>query len=1102
MAIDRENQKIPQKSNRILNLILVALALILLRVWYLEVIQYDKKVEESLRPQIKTILEPAKRGTIRDRFNAPLAINKIQYNVSVIYAPMRQIAAAAWERDSHGKKIKISKRKEYIARLSEFLGHELKMDPYRIEDLIHAKASLYHNLPFTLKEDLTEEEYYRLKLCEKDWIGLHVQRLPKRYYPLGKVGCDIIGYMGSINRQEYESILEEMQTLEIFLRECDEGVSPELPGGVLTQDQAADRLQKLREHAYSIHDYVGKAGIEGKFEQDLRGYHGKKIYYSDAKGNFLREMEGSAPPLPGNRLLLTISAELQAYAEKLLAQNEKIRDAKGSNVDAITQALLACRQPWIKGGSILAIDPKNGEILAMASYPRFDPNDFVPSSNPEINKQKQMNISHWFEGESYVGEIWDQKRPHERELYDNDSNSYQTEKKWMTWEAYLNFILPPQNEALKLLEKKNKIIHALEVQKKVSQLLTLSGQQDLYSLLNVLYKEPEHLPYGKSPGAEQRKEIENHLKTYSEIVTRLKNDLSPYFSEVRENYDKVLLVDLYRLAVNGELFSSELRKQIGAQTLAAYRDASAAKAVIAQTARQMTKELYRDIDFKAWRKVNEKDFLKEKRVREKELKQYAKPYIDYLDRQENEFFSQFWDQHGTTLLLTFLNGTLSEEGDLQPYLSYFNKWHEELQNGAHPEVSWRKSYDVLQKTLSDVDSTKMTEYLKTMRGFNDLKRPLFGRYRNLRKEGKQQLEKHLAAAFYPSMGYGYGRSQAYRQSAPQGSIFKLITAYAALAQRYQTLENKEITISKLNPLEMIDHTHRHGKDLFVGYHANGSPLPRFYKGGRLPKSTHIMGKLDLLKAIEHSSNPYFSLIAGDVLKSPEDLANTARLFSYGSKTGIELSAEIPGYIPKDLSTNKTGLYSMAIGQHSLVVTPMQSATMLSTIANGGKVLRPKIVKLAANPDTNELKQYPTHCHREVFMPTIIRKILLEGMRRVVVRTQEESLASLSRMYKNHPEAISDYIDLKDELVGKTSTAEVMEQIDLDRRLGVNKYTHVWFGGISFNHPNAVVFRDKFGDPELVVVAYLRFGSYGKEAAPVAAQIVQKWREIKQKRGLH
>ena len=70
--IDFHHHDIPTKANRILHLILIAMVLILVRIWHLSVIQYDKKIEESQKPQRKTVIEPAMRATIRDRFNIPL----------------------------------------------------------------------------------------------------------------------------------------------------------------------------------------------------------------------------------------------------------------------------------------------------------------------------------------------------------------------------------------------------------------------------------------------------------------------------------------------------------------------------------------------------------------------------------------------------------------------------------------------------------------------------------------------------------------------------------------------------------------------------------------------------------------------------------------------------------------------------------------------------------------------------------------------------------------------------------------------------------------------------------------------------------------------
>lgn len=1136
---------IPEKANRVLNLILILMLLIILRIWHLTVVQYESKLEESRKPQRRIVVEAARRATIRDRFNIPLAINKVQYNAAILYSQLKQIPSVSWKKDQHGKKIKVLKRKEYISTLSNVLAEELQLDSERLQDLIHAKASYYFQIPFIIKEEISEKEYYRLKMLEKDWLGIHVQRIPKRTYPLGRVAADLIGYMGAINRQEYESIIEEMKELESYLVKHEEGEDlPPLPKGMKNFLQVRKRWKDLQEKAYAVTDYVGKTGIEGRFEDELRGYQGKKSYYSDARGNFLKELPGSNNPTPGKRLLLSISAELQEYAEQLLIQNEQIREAQISNPDPLLQAK-SSKQPWIKGGAIVAMDPYNGEILALATHPRFDPNDFIASGNSELNARKSENISRWFESEEYLGLVWDQKRSLERELWDpSGSKGYYDEALRLSWDRYLEFILPSDSIVKAGLTKINNIKNAIALQKNVETLLLLSGQNNLHWLLNSLYTGEEHNIYGKVP-LQARETIENCLKQNCTQVAQLKKKIDPYLENIPHNYDKVLLVDLCRLAVPSHLFSEDLVNAMGGQTFSLYRDLSAAMASISPVVRQMCKTLFHEHDFKTWRKENEKEFLKQKRDEEKMSLRYPKPYIDYLDAMEQSLFSEFWNMHRWRLILAFLKGVSMDE-DLKNYVDPLANWHWELSQGAHQELAWRHAFDLLKDILAKVPEAMAIPYLQTLRSFHELDRPLFGHYRHLRKSNGQQLEKHLAEAFYPLYGFGYGRSYAYRQSATQGSLFKLITAYEALIQRFSSLGNREATVANLNPLSMVDIIEKHGKDLVIGYDEDGNPIPQHYKGGRIPKScaSHL-GKLDLLKALEDSSNPYFSLLAGDVLKSPDDLAKAARRFSYGQRTGIDLPAEIPGKIPEDLNENRTGLYSMAIGQHSLVVTPLQTAVMLSTIANGGKVLKPKIVSMIASAQSEEeentlfareppfafkeslalagidfplftaiakkeqknlLTRIPTEIKQELFMPEIIRGILLEGMHRVVSKLHQNGLTSLSRLYHNYPEAIGDFVRLKDQLAGKTSTSESMESIDIDLLQGTNKYTHVWFGGIAFdNHEKgsrkSYLFRDSIGQPELVVVVYLRFGKYGKESAPLAAQIIQKWREIKEERKL-
>jgi cell division protein FtsI/penicillin-binding protein 2 len=1138
MKADRHHYNISLKANRVLNLVLIAMLLIIVRIWHLAVIQYDKKLEESRKPQRRVVIEPAKRATIRDRFNIPLALNKIHYNATILYSQLRQISSVVWEKTPEGKKIKKTKRKDYIASLSKMLADELNLDPELLEDLIHSKAALYYNIPFVIKEDLTEKEFYRLKVREKDWLGLHVQIAPKRYYPFGKTAGDIIGYMGSINKKEYETILHEIKSLQSYLHECEETPFPEEPKGILSESHARKRLQELRGHAYNINDLVGKAGIEGKFEQELRGFHGKTTFYSDARGNFLRELPGTREPLSGQRFLLTISVELQEYCEQLLAQNEKIREARASGVDMAKQTLLALRQPWIKGGAILAIDPKTGEVIAMASYPRFDPNDFIAAGKATVNKERRSNIARWFENDSYVASIWNQKRPLERERFDEEKKSFFDEKKVMSWEFYLERILPKTSPVVESLSKIGTLGNAIALQKAIDALTALFPHKNFYWILNELYSKPGHSAYGPSIPSEEKKSLDETFKTYYVQISHLKKQCDPFFNHLFHNYDKALLVDLCRLAVKGDDFSPQLLNKVGKNTLSFHHDASGAKVVIEEEIKKMTRELFHEIDFKPWRKDSEKEFLKQKRIEEKAAKIYPKPYIEYLDAKEEDMFQLFWKENHFKFINAYLNGVNFKDPLLETYLSHFLTWHKEFSAGAHQEVEWKRAYEILQKALAGLEQKLAENYYHSLRSYAALERPLLGKYRHLRNANGKQLEKHLAAAFYPAQGFGYGRSQAYRQSTAQGSIFKLVPAYAALKQKYEELKTDHPTMKNLNPLEIIDHTHTIGKEVFVGYHMDGKPLPRSYKGGKLPRTLHPAGRLDLLKAIETSSNPYFSLLVGDVLHSPDDLIDAAKQFSYGSRTGIDLPAEIPGKIPDDIHRNRSGLYAMAIGQHSLVVTPLQTSIMLSAIANGGHVLKPQIVKMtmgshsyphsdaiSSMPDFKYKKElslmgidFPLYSiekdknagsprlfspviKKDVFMPEIIRKMLLEGMHRVVVRTQDESLAGLSRFYRDYPEAISDYLELREDLVGKTSTAESVENIDLDLINGTNMYKHVWFGGIAFNKKeegDRIVFHDKFGEPELVVVVYLRFGVYGKEAAPVAAQVVNKWREIKQK----
>ncbi|MCH9626785.1 MAG: Peptidoglycan D,D-transpeptidase MrdA [Chlamydiales bacterium] len=1031
------------------------------------IVQHDEKVDEARRPQTREVAERAERATICDRFQIPLAINKTQYNAGVCYGGIRELPRTVWEKDLEGKRIKRSFRKEYITALSKKLGEELHLEPGRVEDQIHAKAAILGNVPCLLKENISEQEYFRLKMLEKDWPGIHAEIAAKRCYPLGRVGGEVIGYLGPISRPQYQAITNELQELRECLASQEEGEKPTLPDGYATVEEVELRLHQLEKTAYTINDFVGKMGVEAAFDTRLRGLRGKHIYLSDTRGNFVQELPGSKPPVPGKRVELTLSAELQAYAEKLLAEYDQhppsMRPAAVKKREKIPE-----NQPWIRGGAIVAMEPHTGEVYAMASFPRFDPNDFIRSGAQQEVADKKARVNQWLESEHYIASVWDLKQPLTRERYDPYSETFYEEQLELDWETFLSCTLPESSLVRHMLETKATIGEAVWIQRKVEQLVALF-ETDQFAItpakvFDVVYQSAQDVPTGVMLTLQERDFFEETISQLQPQIESICLELSPYFKFLPLNYEKLLLTDLYRLVVDAGRFTPVLTELMGQITLKEYREAAGRMVSVDEAVCEIVRALYREHDFKQWREEEFKGYLASRREEESAAgRKYARPYIDYLDQAENERFALFWEEYRWEFMALFLTGEkASTRVGLEPYLDTLSSWAKELSDGAHCALPWVYHYHRLKDLIQPLAQTSLLfPYLKGLRRFTELDRPLVGNYSGLHGS----CEKNLASAFYPTYGYGFARSHAFRQATMIGSIFKLIPAYEALRQRY------EQNVADLNPLTIIDDKHRtwgKGGGWNVGYTLDGRTIPIYYRGGRLPRSEHAgVGRVDVVKALETSSNPYFALLAGDILEDPEDLCAAAAQFGFGCKTGIDLPGEYIGSIPKDVAYNRTGLYAMSIGQHTMIGTPLQTAVMLSALANGGEVLKPQIV------------QAEKQVRWTVFMPGQVQSLLLEGLRQVVMGGRGTA-RSLKNQFSN---------DLVKQIVGKTSTADIVERFSLDGKSGKLASKDVWFGAISYE-------SDDFSKPELVVIVYLKQGEWGKDAAPLVAKIVQKWREIK------
>lgn len=125
-----------------------------------------------------------------------------------------------------------------------------------------------------------------------------------------------------------------------------------------------EELQILYNEGYEVRTTIGKAGVEKYYDQILRGQAGKQFRTVDVRGRNVTETVDEVPPVLGKNIVLTLDRDIQELCEKALG--ERI-------------------------GSVLALKPATGEIVAMVSYPWYDPNQFYTNEGSEVYKNLSLD---------------------------------------------------------------------------------------------------------------------------------------------------------------------------------------------------------------------------------------------------------------------------------------------------------------------------------------------------------------------------------------------------------------------------------------------------------------------------------------------------------------------------------------------------------------------------------------------------------------------------------------------------------------------------------------------------------------------------------------
>lgn len=371
MARKSKKANINLRYNIITVLIYVLGIILIARLFNLQIVHGAEYREESnTRLTRESVLE-ASRGAILDKTGATLVDSKIQFslemykskvdtatlNQSILnminvlekydtsYVDSFPIKIEPFEFTISEQELlswkKSNKLSEDITAEQAFYKFKDKygIDTNNIQDARKIMAIRYEasqkgyssTKAIRIADNISREAVAEFSESSDKFVGINIVVEPVRQYTSGSLASHILGYAGKINSQEYEQ----------------------------------------RKSTYGSNDIIGKTGIEYVFEEYLKGKNGTKQIDMAVDGTTTAEYV-SKEATAGSDVVLTIDANLQKVTEDALASNiQKI--ASGGFGKAYNA----------KAGACVVMNVNSGEVLAMASYPNYDPSDFVGGISTE-----------------------------------------------------------------------------------------------------------------------------------------------------------------------------------------------------------------------------------------------------------------------------------------------------------------------------------------------------------------------------------------------------------------------------------------------------------------------------------------------------------------------------------------------------------------------------------------------------------------------------------------------------------------------------------------------------------------------------------------------
>lgn len=210
-----------------------------------------------------------------------------------------------------------------VLRVANLTG----VDPATIATALQSKKYL-PTQAIPVAEFVRKQVQWYVRENPRKFPGVEVVETPVRSYPKGELAAQVLGYTGLISPDQYEA---------------------------------------LKDQGYGLNDTVGQSGVEFTYEQYLRGKQGKQKLIVNSDGDLIRAL-GTIPPTAGDDLQLTLDARVQAAAKQALLDG--MASARAYHDENLV--------PYkANAGTVVVLDANTGGVVAMVSYPDYDPSWYV-----------------------------------------------------------------------------------------------------------------------------------------------------------------------------------------------------------------------------------------------------------------------------------------------------------------------------------------------------------------------------------------------------------------------------------------------------------------------------------------------------------------------------------------------------------------------------------------------------------------------------------------------------------------------------------------------------------------------------------------------------